>query len=84
MSFGAYRQLDIPASAIRAGASTMPRTWQTRGVPTQDGSFKYGDGEPAKSIADIVTAPFRRALATKPHIIATAGLVCMTVVAYLF
>ena len=60
----------------------MPRAWQTRGVPDQNGGFQYG--EPADSFADIIAAPFRRALATKPRRIAAVSILCMTVITYLF
>jgi hypothetical protein len=82
MSFGAHRQMDLPASAIRAGASTMPRAWQTRGVPDHNGDFQYG--APVRTIGDIMADPLRRALATTPRKIACAGIVCMTVLTYLF
>lgn len=82
MSFGAHRQMDLPTSAIHAGANSMPRAWQTRGVPGQASCPQYG--APADNIVDIITAPFRRALATKPRKIACAGLVFTTVVIYLF
>ncbi|SMX32240.1 hypothetical protein [Octadecabacter ascidiaceicola] len=82
MSFGTHRQMDVPASAIRAGASTMPPAWQTRGVPTKNGGFQHG--EPAKSFAEIVSTPFHRALATKPRKIAAAGIICMAVITYVF
>ena len=59
---------------------------QTAGLgkidPDQNGGFQYG--EPADSLVDIIAAPFRRALATKPRRIAAVSILCMTVITYLF
>jgi len=69
MSFGSHRLSDRPASALRAGASSMPSTWQSRGVPTHDGSRQYGAS--VRSFGDIALDPLRWAVSTKFH-----GLCC--------
>ena len=78
MGFGSHRQLDRPASAIRAGASSMPSSWQTRGVPSYDGSRHHT--ESVRTFGDIALDPLRWAVSTKVHKICSGATACGVVV----
>lgn len=77
MSFGAHRQSDRPASAVRAGATSMPAAWQTRDGPYHDTPSQYGIA--VRSIGDIVLDPLRWAMSSKLHKAASA-IVAITVI----
>lgn len=66
VSFGAHRMSDRPASAVRAGESTMPAAWQTRGVTAYKGNVSRYDA-PARSVADIAMDPLRWMVSTRAH-----------------
>lgn len=82
MSFGSHRQTDRPASAVRAGASTMPAAWQTRGVQSFDTTSQHG--APARTFVEIALDPFKWAMSTKLHRIATFAVVGTVLVTLIF
>jgi len=82
MSFGSHRQSDRPASAVRAGASTMPAAWQTRGVPSYDGATQHG--ATVRSFGDILLDPLRWAFSSNVHKAATGVVTCAVVATILF
>jgi len=69
-SFGTHRHADRPASALRAGASSMPAAWQTRGVASYGARHQFD--APARTIFDIAKDPFRWLVSTRVHQIMTA------------
>ncbi|MCF2872211.1 hypothetical protein L0664_14135 [Octadecabacter sp. G9-8] len=82
MSFGSHRQSDRPASAVRAGASTMPAAWQTRGVPSHDGHLQHG--ATVRSFGDILLDPLRWTMSSMLHKIASVSIACAVVVTFIF
>lgn len=82
VSFGAHRHADRPASAVQAGASTMPAAWETRGV-SSIGAVRNRD-IPVRTIADIALDPLRWMISTKIHQAGTAVLVLGVIVFGLF
>ncbi len=82
MSFGAHRQSDMPASAIRAGGSSMPAAWQTRG--TQHNGNLHQFGAPVRSFRDILTDPFRKVLTSLPRKIAFGGVLVISGITLIF
>lgn len=63
-SFGAHRQSDRPASAVRAGATTMPMAWQARGVSSVG---ERPSDVPARALTDLMLDPVRWAVSTPAH-----------------
>lgn len=82
VSFGAHRQLDRPASALRAGASSMPAAWQTRGGPSSYETSQHG--APARTVVDIAMDPLRWTVSTKVHKIASATVLTALVLNLIF
>lgn len=80
VSFGSHRQSDRPASAIRAGASSMPSAWQSRGISTGAASYQYG--APVRSIGDIMMDPLRKALSTRVGKVASGCLVVLVAISF--
>ncbi|MCF2903513.1 hypothetical protein L0666_00795 [Octadecabacter sp. CECT 8868] len=65
-----HRNSEIPSSAIRAGASTMPSAWAADG---NDGKSTFRSGsDKVRSFADIAMDPFRWMTSSKAHMIASA------------
>jgi len=81
-SFGTHRQSDRPASAIRAGASTMPAAWKSQAGAYESTQHQYG--APVRSILDIVADPFRRAISTKPRKIGLASIATLAMLILIF
>ena len=81
VSFGMHRHPDRPASAMRAGGTTMPLAWQTRGIANS--RIDHYHDQPIRSFADLALDPLRWCVATKGHAaIAVAGVVGLSLIIF--
>lgn len=80
VSFGAHRHYNKPASAIRAGASSMPPSWQSRATPTRPSALQ--GNHDVLNVTDMLASPLVWCIRTRigrllTSLVAAMGLIAL-------